>query len=232
MDEFNISLEGSTARINDKIRGEGAFSKAVKGISLLERYGASITVRMTFFQQEEKEVEYLIRLLPEIGVYSFNFRYVVPVGRAQGSYVSSSQYKRLSERILELGEKLNIRIGFSDPFPEILVNPKSQNDIESDKEIMSGKAVSGCSVAFGLLYLDPQGIVRLCPYFPVTCDDAKTKSLEDIWFNNQLLQAMREIRGALEGKCGDCEYKYACGGCRGAALATGNFLAEDIRCWK
>jgi len=230
--EFNISLEGASAEVNDFVRGTGSFSKALKGISLLVKHGLPTTVRMTFFQQEEREVESLMRFLPEIGIKSFNFRYVVPVGRAQGHAVSSIQHERLCKTIWQLGKELGIEVGFSDPFPEILVNENLQKEMKMDKELMSGKAVTGCSIAFNLLYIDPQGIVRACPYFPIVCDDAKSKPLAEIWSKNETLQMMRKVRGIIGGKCGECEYKFACGGCRGSALATGDFLGEDPRCWK
>ena len=232
VNEFNISLEGASAKVNDSLRGKGSFAKTLKGISLLTGHNVPITVRMTFFRQEESEVESLIRFLPEIGVDSFNFRYVVPVGCAGGFSVSSSQHKRLCQTVWRLGKDLGIKIGFSDPFPEILLNKNLRKEMKEDKELISGKAVTGCSIAFNLLYLDPQGVVKTCPYFPVVCDDAKIKPLDKIWFKNKVLNSMRNVREVISGKCGKCIYKFACGGCRGAALAEGNFLGEDPRCWK
>lgn len=230
--EFNISLEGANAKVNDAVRGDGSFSKALEGIYLLTKRDIPTSVRMTFFHQKEEEVERLMRFLREIGVASFNFRYVVPVGRAQGVAVSSSQYKKLCQTVWRLGEELKIRVGFSDPFPEILLNKSLQGEIIENRDLISGKAVSGCSMGFSLLYLDPQGLVKLCPYFPVVCDDATSKPLSEIWSENKVLQAVRFARKAMSGKCGECEYKFACGGCRGAALANGDFLGEDNRCWK
>ena len=232
VNEFNVSLEGANAKVNDSVRGNGSFLKALKGISLLTGRNVATTVRMTFFHQEESEVESLMRFLPGIGVNSFNFRYVVPIGRAQGFVVSASQYERLCKTIWQLGRELEIKIGFSDPFPEILLDKNLQKKMNKDKELMSGRAVTGCSIAFNLLYIDPQGIVKTCPYFPVVCDDAKSKPLAEIWFKNEVLQSMRNVRVAIGGKCGKCKYKFACGGCRGAAFAEGDFLGEDSRCWK
>ena len=38
-------------------------------------------------------------------------------------------------------------------------------------------------------------------------------------------------RVLLKGKCGECEYREACGGCRGRAYAySGDYLAEDPVC--
>src|SRR3989344_7884587 len=152
-DGFNISLEGSTAEINNSIRGEMAFERTLRGISLLRSRDLPVAVRMTFFHQPEEEVENLMRFLPQIGVDNFNFRYLVPVGRAVGQKTSAEQYKRLSERVWQLGKKLNLNVGFSDPFPEILVNPEYQKSVREDKGLMEGKAVAGCSVGFQLLYI-------------------------------------------------------------------------------
>lgn len=232
VDGFNISLEGGNAEINDKIRGEGAFKKTINNILHLAKIGLKTAVRMTYFHQGEKEVETLMRLLPLIGVDFFNFRYVVPIGRAECSFVSASQYKRLAQKILELGKELNLKIGFSDPFPNFLLKPEERIAIKKDEELMNGKAVTGCSIAFQLFYLDPQGIVKACPYFPLECADAKKESLEEIWYFNPVLTNLRRIRSLLEDKCGKCRYKFVCGGCRGAAWANGNFLGEDPRCWQ
>lgn len=228
---FNVGLEG-TREINDKIRGEGSFMKAIRGISLLTKKGKKVAVRMTYFHQGEKEVKNLMKILPDFGVEYFNFRYVVPVGRATDSQVCPQQYKNLAEIINQLGEELGLKIGFSDPFPHFLLSSSERRKLEKDKGLKKGKAVTGCSMGFNLLYLDPKGNVKTCPYFPIFCDSAKYKPLKEIWFNNPTLKRIRKIRSSLLGKCGDCEYKFACGGCRGAAMATGDFLNADPRCWK
>ena len=228
---FNISLEGASAVVNDAIRGVGSFEKTVKGVVLLVKNSVPVCMRMTFFHQDEVEVERLMRFLPQLGVKFFNFRYLVPVGNAQKQDVSADQYRRLSETIWGLGQELGLEIGYSDPFPELLINPLEKKKNEEDEAVMIGQAVNGCSIAFQLLYLDPQGIVRACPYLPVFCADAKELSLAKIWFKNPVLNKLRYIRSLLSGKCGRCKYKFACGGCRGAAWATGDFLGEDPRCW-
>ena len=228
---FNISLEGADEKINDAIRGKGSFKKTLKGISILTKNDLPVRVRMTFMDQKEEDVEKLMRFLPEIGVEAFNFRHVVPVGQAQGMQVSSLQYKKLSEKIWSLGKDLGLKVGFSDPFPEILVNKDLQEQLKNHAGLKSGETVGGCSAGFSLLYIDPEGIVRVCPYFPLRVSDAKKIPLEKIWFKNKILERIRWMRSSLEGKCGSCQYKFACGGCRGAALATGNIFGEDPRCW-
>ncbi len=229
---FNISMEGATPKIHDAIRGRGAFSKTVKALQLLVERDATIAVRMTYFHQGEDEPVTLMRFIHDLGVDIFNFRYLVPVGRATNKTVDAAQYQRLSERIWDVGKELDMTIGYSDPFPELLVNKERRNEIITDTDLLQGIAVTGCSIAFTLLYINPQGIVQLCPYFPIDVADATKEDVARIWFENELLEHFRYSRSVLEGKCGDCEYKFACGGCRGAASAMGNFLGEEPRCWK
>ncbi|MBU7026630.1 MAG: radical SAM protein [Theionarchaea archaeon] len=229
---FNVSMEGATPEIHDSIRGRGAFQKTVRALELLVEEDATIAVRMTYFHQGEDEPENLMRFIHGIGVKMFNFRYLVPVGRATKKRVDAGQYRRLSERIWEVGKELNMRIGYSDPFPELLVNKERKKEVDADSDLLQGISVTGCSIAFTLLYVNPQGIIQLCPYFPIPVADAKEEDVEKIWFENELLDHFRFSRSVLEGKCGSCRYKFACGGCRGAASAMGNFLGEDPRCWK
>ena len=53
--------------------------------------------------------------------------------------------------------------------------------------------------------------------------------MEQIWNDNPVLVSLRnELPG---GKCGACDFRYSCGGCRARALALhGELLAEDPKC--
>jgi len=228
---FNVSMEGASANIHDQIRGDGSFKRTLSALDLLVKHDVSLAVRMTYFGQEEDEVERLLRLIHAHGVKNFNFRYVVPVGNACGASINPLQHERLSRFLWDLGQHLQMTIGFSDPFPELLVNPNRRQEVEGNDKLHSGVAVTGCSVAFSLLYINPQGMVQFCPYFPVEVESVLDKPLTDIWYDNEKFNLFRYSRTFLKGRCGSCEYKHACGGCRGAAYALGDYLGEDPRCW-
>ena len=52
------------------------------------------------------------------------------------------------------------------------------------------------------------------------------------WKNNEILRELRN-KDILEGNCGECKYRYYCGGCRARAYGyTGNYLASDPGCIK
>jgi MoaA/NifB/PqqE/SkfB family radical SAM enzyme len=52
----------------------------------------------------------------------------------------------------------------------------------------------------------------------------------DIWQNSDLFAEMRNVNG-YHGRCGYCEYRKVCGGCRARAFAeTGDYLSEEPYC--
>jgi radical SAM protein with 4Fe4S-binding SPASM domain len=77
--------------------------------------------------------------------------------------------------------------------------------------------------------ITPDGKVTPCPYLPASAGDLRQQSFADVWRDSELFQALRD--GHLGGKCGRCEYRELCGGCRARAFAlAGDYLAEDPSC--
>jgi radical SAM protein with 4Fe4S-binding SPASM domain len=88
----------------------------------------------------------------------------------------------------------------------------------------------GCLAGLGVLFVSHRGDVYPCGYLPVNCGNVVETRLTEIWDANEDLARLRDA-GALEGKCGICEYKQVCGGCRARAFGvTGNYLGEEPFC--
>jgi radical SAM protein with 4Fe4S-binding SPASM domain len=65
---------------------------------------------------------------------------------------------------------------------------------------------------------------------PISVGDVQETSFATIWRKAPLLKELRD-RSLLEGRCGACEFKSLCSGCRARAYAeTQNYLAEDPSC--
>jgi hypothetical protein len=64
---------------------------------------------------------------------------------------------------------------------------------------------------------------------PTVAGDLRARSFGEIWSGSELFGALR--RRQLSGRCGRCEYRLLCGGCRARALAaSGDCLGEDPSC--
>lgn len=93
-----------------------------------------------------------------------------------------------------------------------------------------GAVTKGCLAGSGVCFISHQGEVYPCGYLPVKAGDLRTQSLAEIWETSPVFQALRDPDN-LKGKCGLCEFRKICLGCRARAFAsTGDYLAEEPFC--
>jgi radical SAM protein with 4Fe4S-binding SPASM domain len=77
--------------------------------------------------------------------------------------------------------------------------------------------------------ITPEGRVTPCPYLPVEAGDLTRQTFAEVWADSPVFARLRS--GALGGKCGRCEYREVCGGCRARAFAdTGDLMGADRSC--
>lgn len=88
----------------------------------------------------------------------------------------------------------------------------------------------GCLAGTAVCFISNQGEVYPCGYLPALAGDLKKQSFADIWENSVVFNQLRDINN-LRGKCGCCEFRNVCMGCRARAFAaTGNYLDEEPFC--
>jgi radical SAM protein with 4Fe4S-binding SPASM domain len=88
----------------------------------------------------------------------------------------------------------------------------------------------GCLAGTAVCFISHQGEVYPCGYLPALAGDLKKQSFADIWENSVVFNELRDT-SKLEGKCGCCEFRNICMGCRARAFAaTGNYLDEEPFC--
>jgi radical SAM protein with 4Fe4S-binding SPASM domain len=88
----------------------------------------------------------------------------------------------------------------------------------------------GCLAGTGVCFVSHKGAVFPCGYLPVEAGNIRTQSLREIWDHSPVFVDLRNPE-ALRGKCGVCEYKQVCEGCRARAyFARGHYLEEEPYC--
>jgi AdoMet-dependent heme synthase len=88
----------------------------------------------------------------------------------------------------------------------------------------------GCLAGTAVCFISNQGEVYPCGYLPALAGDLKKQSFADIWDNSVVFNELRDVNN-LQGKCGCCEFRNICMGCRARAFAaTGNYLDEEPFC--
>lgn len=88
----------------------------------------------------------------------------------------------------------------------------------------------GCLAGTGVCFISHEGEVFPCGYLPALAGDLRKQSFADVWTNSVVFNELRDDDN-LKGKCGCCEFRHVCMGCRARAFAaSGDFLAEEPFC--
>ena len=88
----------------------------------------------------------------------------------------------------------------------------------------------GCLAGTGVAFISYQGDVYPCGYLPALAGNLHRQSLAEIWENAPVFQQLRDTNN-LKGKCGYCEFRNICMGCRARAFAaTGDYMDEEPFC--
>lgn len=234
---ISISLDGATRESHDKFRGvDGAFDGALRGIRLAREAGLEFQINTTVTRTNIDQIPLIQDLAVELGAVAHHIFLLVPTGR--GKYIvdqeiSSAEYEKTLNWFYDQREKtpMQLKATCAPHYYRILRQRAKQEGKTVTFQSYGLDAVTrGCLGGTGFCFISHTGIVQPCGFLDVKCGDVKTESFADIWNNSKVFLALRDYNN-LKGKCGRCEYKAVCGGCRARAFeATGDFLAEEPLC--
>lgn len=225
-----ISLDSADPGVHDRFRGvTGAWERAVAGIEACRDAGIPVQVHTTVTLQNHRDLEGIADLGESLGVHDFQFFFLVPTGRGKEVVdISPEMYESLIRRTLRLrAEKgLSIRPTCAPQYVRIAAG----------MGLPVAEGERGCIAGIRYCRIDPGGEVTPCPYLPLGLGNIRKTPFADIWRESEVFAALRSGE-ALTGKCGACEYRSACGGCRARAYGltrersgAGDCLAEDPWC--
>jgi radical SAM protein with 4Fe4S-binding SPASM domain len=224
--DIAVSVDG-IGEIHDNFRGvKGAFDRTVQGIHHLVKHGAPFAIFTVVSRHNLHQLGEIVDLAVALGAAKFAINDLQPSGRGQALRdvcLSQEEFERLGQ-IME-GKRAQHR-----DRPTRLVwagvgRKRATPDIERGPLLMSK-----CGAGLTELTVGADGTIRACPFLPPTTENLRLRSLEEIWFDSAALDLYRDRTG-LKSRCGVCQLKYACSGCRARAEAfLGDPLGPDVRC--
>lgn len=88
----------------------------------------------------------------------------------------------------------------------------------------------GCLAGTGVIFVSHRGEIFPCGYLPLEAGNIHDEPFQQIWEQSPLLADLRDP-DLLGGKCGVCEFKRVCSGCRARAYGmTMDYLGEEPFC--
>ncbi len=222
---ISVSLDFPTAEAHDAFRGlKGAFDAAVAGIAAARRAGVEVQVNMTVTRRNWRLLGEMHDLAVRLGAQALHPFLLVPTGRGaglSGEELSAAEYEEALGWVCRRKATSPIELKPTDA-------PQYRR-IEMQCGASSSRG-RGCLAGTGFVFVSHVGDVQPCGYFDMKLGNIREKPLSRIWRESPVLDDLRHPE-RLKGKCGACEYKAVCGGCRARALAVkGDYLAEEPNC--
>jgi radical SAM protein with 4Fe4S-binding SPASM domain len=90
----------------------------------------------------------------------------------------------------------------------------------------------GCIGGKAFAFISHVGKVQICGFLDVECGDLRKEGLDfrKVWETSEVFRRIRDV-DSYSGRCGYCEYRRVCSGCRARAYAlSGDYLGEEPYC--
>ncbi len=224
----SISLDSVDPQIHDGIRSvEGAWESAVKAVRICQSQGLAVQINTTVTRGNYDEIPRLIPYSRALGAKVFSPFFLICTGRGEElTDIPPEKYEEILSLILKSQEdydEMKIRVRCAPAVRRILYQKNPNSPLLNMNTGMCLAGLHYCRIT-------PEGDVTPCPYIPVSVGNVKRKSLREIWAESPELVLFRNP--PLKGKCGICEFRLICGGCRARALAFyKDSMEEDPWCF-
>lgn len=246
LSRLGVSLDFPTPELQDRFRGQtGAFQAALSGIAQARRAGIEVQINSTITKLNAPYLNDLLALAIKVGAVAFHPFLLVPTGRGKGLEaveLAPQEYEAVLNWIYdkqrELGDRLFFKPTDAPHYWRVVrqrdrasqeARPPAARDHKPGHPAMNS-LTRGCLAGVGFCFISHVGRVQGCGYLDVEAGNIKRQSFQQVWAGSPLFAQLRDLAN-LKGKCGVCEYKRVCGGCRARAYeATGDYLGPEPYC--
>ncbi len=226
-----VSLDGSNAEIHDEFRQvEGSFREGLRILEQAREAGLSTQVNTT-----------------DLGIVFWEVFFLVPTGRAKAEDVASAEeFEAVFHQLYDLSKDapFDIKATAAPQYARVVMERQKAERRAGEREeapdpLTAGLFYSlqdgigrarGVTEGDGYAFVDHVGEIYPSGFLPVSAGNVRDAGLVEVYRNAPLFLELRD-KSLLKGKCGSCEFKNICGGCRARAYAmTGDYLETDPFC--
>jgi len=233
-----VSIDGATAEIHDVFRRQpGAYDATMAGIENLKAVGLEFQINTTITKHNRTQLPEILDMAAQAGAVGLHIFMLVPTGCgkeiADDEMITPQQYEETLNWFYDQTkvQPVNLKATCAPHYFRIMRQRAKQEGVKITADTHGFDAVTkGCLAGTGVCFISQKGQVFPCGYLPVEAGNVRKTPFPEIWKNSELFRVLRD-ESLLEGKCGPCEFKNVCGGCRARAFAeTGNYLTEEPYC--
>lgn len=226
-----LSLDGPDSGAHDTFRGmPGAFAATLDAVRHVRAAGLPLQINTSLSSSTFHHLAALGELVAEIEPVLWSVFFVVPVGRAkQAQQLSADDCESTFYYLYDwsLAHGLAAKTTAAQAYRRVVLQRETERTRAGGTRRPHPPAVNDGK---GFVFVSHTGDVYPSGFLPITVGDVLNQSVASLYRDHPFLQALRDP-DRLEGKCGRCAFRSACGGSRARAYAlTGNPFAEDPSC--
>ena len=234
---ISVSLDGPNAEFHDAFRKvKGAFEGSLRGIEMAKKLGLEFQINTTITQGNLHLIAEIMHLAVALGAVAHHIFLLVPTGRGKelkDQEITALDYEKILHWFYDQRDNvpLQLKATCAPHYYRILrQRAKKEGKKITPKEHGLDAMTRGCLGGISFCFISHVGQVQPCGYLEVNCGNVREKPFRDIWNSSEVFQKLRDI-DSYQGKCGRCEFRKVCGGCRARAYETsGDFMAEEPYC--
>ncbi|GAB4563247.1 MAG: heme b synthase [Anaerolineae bacterium] len=254
----SISFDGPDAPTHDMFRGAGAFDRTTAGIEHLKREGIPFQINTTVARHNVDMMPQTLEMALSLGAAALHLFLLVPVGCgveiAEEQQISPEEYERVLHWMYdaELTHEIELKATCAPHYFRIVRQRQAEERRQGivrerpashRRQAHAGGAphtdhaaramhamTRGCLAGTGVCFISHRGEVFPCGYLPLEAGSIRRQPFREIWEGSPLFAELRDP-DLLGGKCGLCEFRKVCGGCRARAYGmTMEYLGEEPFC--
>lgn len=249
----SISFDGANAATHDVFRAlKGSFDAAINGFQALRRVGLPVQINTTVAKHNQAQLEDMLALSKQLGAVALHLFLLVPVGCgveiAEDQMVNATEYEHILNWLYDTEQAepdLQLKATCAPHYFRVMRQRRAEENRQGARRELPAShhrqvhghphgqmhaATKGCLAGTGVCFVSHRGDIFPCGYLPVSAGSIRQQTFAEVWQDSPLFAEMRDP-DLLEGKCGVCQFKTLCSGCRARAYGmTGNYLAEEPFC--
>jgi heme b synthase len=237
LQRISISIDGPTAETHDAFRKmNGSFEGSLGGIEMVKKEGIEFQINTTITQVNLHLIPDILRLAVDLGAVALHIFLLVPTGRGKelkDQEISALDYEKTLHWFYEQIDKvpLQLKATCAPHYYRILRQQAKKEKKNITPRTRGLDAMTrGCLGGISFCFISHVGQVQPCGYLELNCGNVREKHFREIWEESTVFKNLRNTDG-YQGKCGRCEFRKVCGGCRARAYEiSGEYMAEEPYC--
>lgn len=245
-----FSLDGPNAEIHDHFRGtSGSFDLTIERIKYLHELEIPVQINTVISRYNIDYLEEMAQVVEELKCVLWSVFFLVPTGRGQEKdMISPVEHEKVFTWLYNLSKKVtfDIKTTAAQHYRRVVIQQKMKEAKDQNEDIQYldaltqqgltgsidglGRAPKGVNDGNGFVFISHIGDVYPSGLLPVKAGNVREQPLAEIYRESPIFKDLRNP-DKYKGKCGQCEFRYVCGGSRSRAFAmTGDYMESEPFC--